>query len=400
MPEFHYSARNETGQRFAGSLEAANKTEAMLNLSERFSIVTRLEEKSSTKWINPFGATVKGEDILAFSQTLAAMLEGGINLKRALDTIYADTESRVLRNVIIDLSAQLGTGVAFSKALEQHRHIFDDFFINMVRAGEDSGELPQMLNRVASYREKTEALKDTVKSALTYPMVVLAFATLMIFLILAFGVPYLRGLYQGLGIELPAATKVMVAVGGFMGDHIWLTLGVLVAGLYGVRLFFISAAGRYFLDRLKLHAPILADLFRLLYTARFARTLSILYSSGVPLLSALELTSKSVGNVIIAKELMKAQEAVRAGENLADCLRHNPYFMESAIGMVAAGEESGKLDHMLTKVADFYEHKVYTRFDAIASTIEPLMMIGVGIAIGIIIVTLGLPFMNLASAFS
>ncbi len=399
MPEYHYSARNEFGQRFAGSLEAQNKTEAMQLLSERFNIVTRLEEKTSTRLVNPFKPTVSGEAMLTFCQTLATMLEGGITLKRALDTMYGDTESRALRNIIIDVSSQLGTGAAFSTALESHRPVFDDFFISMVRAGEDSGELPQMLHRVATFREKTEALKDTVKSALTYPIVVLCFAALMVFLILAFGIPYLSNLYEGLGIQLPFATQVMVDFGMLLGDNILLTLIILAVGAFLFQLYLRSPLGRMTLDRMKLHAPILKDLFRLLYTARFARTLGILYSSGIPLLGALDLTANSVGNNVIAAELEKTKDGIRAGGNLADCLRYTPYFLDSAIGMVAAGEESGRLDHMLSKIADFYEHKVYTRFDTLAATIEPLMMVGVGICIGTIIITLGLPFMTLASAF-
>lgn len=399
MPEFHYSARDEQGKRFAGSVEAETQAGALEILSERYSIVTRLEKKQEPSRINPFRGGVKGEDLLTFSQTLAAMLDGGITIKRALDTIYGDTESHRLRVIIMDLSAQIGGGTPFSQALQGHPHTFDEFFVKMVKAGETSGELPEMLKRVSEYVEKTESLKDTVKSALTYPMVVIGFALVLLAAIFAFGVPYLSDLYDGLGVELPVPTQIMVGIGNFISSHMLIFAMLVLLGLYGLRQLFSTKKGQRAVDLAKLKLPVMGDFFRTLYTARFARTLALLYSSGVPLLAALQLTGESVGNQLVADTVEDMQKAIESGVNLSDCLRTNPYFLDTAIGMVAAGEESGKLDHMLSKVADFYEHKVYTKLEALTSTIEPLIMIGVGIAIGIMIVTLGLPFMSLASAF-
>jgi type IV pilus assembly protein PilC len=399
MPEFHYSARNEQGKRFAGSLEAESQTAALQVLSEQFALVTRLEPKAQTHLLTPLIRGIKGEDLLSFAQTLAAMLEGGITVKRALDTIYGDTESRTLRNVIMDLSTQIGGGAPLSNAMGGHPDIFGEFFVKMVRAGESSGELPEMLRRVAEYVGKTETLKDKVKSALTYPLVVICFALLLIICILTFGIPYLKNLYEGLNMALPAPTLVMVSIGSFLNGHLLLLLVLLAGSAYGLKAGLSHPSGQRLLDTMKLRLPLLGDFFRTLYTARFSRTLALLYSSGVPLLNALQLTGESVGNILVAETVAKTQQAIESGESLSDCLRSNPYFLDAAIGMVAAGEESGKLDQMLKKVADFYEHKVYTKLEALTSTIEPLIMIGVGICIGFMIVTLGMPFLNLASAF-
>lgn len=399
MPEFHYSARNEQGKRFAGSIEAENQTEALQALSEQYAIVTRLERKAEKSALSPLFSGVKGEDLLGFAQTLAAMLEGGITIKRALDTIYGDTESRTLRMIIMDCSAQIAGGAPLSNAMASHPTVFGQFFVKMVRAGESSGELPEMLRRVAEYVEKTETLKDKVKSALTYPLVVICFALLLMAAILAFGIPYLKNLYDGLNMELPVPTQVMVSIGTFMNENLLLFGALLLLALYLVRSWLTNPKGVRQMDYLKLHLPILGDFFRTLYTARFARTLALLYSSGVPLLAALQLTGESVGNTLVSDTVEKTQEAIESGESLSDCLRVNPYFLDAAIGMVAAGEESGRLDQMLKKVADFYEHKVYVKLEALTSTIEPLIMIGVGICIALMILTLGLPFMNLASAF-
>lgn len=398
MPEFHYSARNEQGKRFAGTLEAENQTEALQALSEQYAIVTRLERKAKKSFITPIFTGVKGEDLLGFAQTLAAMLEGGITIKRALDTIYGDTESRALRMIIMDLSTQIGGGAPLSNAMAAHPLVFGQFFIKMVSAGESSGELPEMLRRVAEYVEKTEALKDKVKSALTYPVVVIIFALLLMAGILTFGIPYLKNLYDGLNMELPGPTQVMVGVGTFMNENMILFGALVLLGVYLLRSYLTHPRGARQVDYLKLHLPVLGDFFRVLYTARFARTLALLYASGVPLLNALQLTGESVGNILISETVEKTQVAIEAGESLSDCLRVNPYFLDAAIGMVAAGEESGKLDQMLRKVADFYEHKVYVKLEGLTSTIEPLIMIGVGICIAVMIMTLGLPFMNLASA--
>ncbi len=399
MPEFLYSARNEQGKRFAGKLDAPTQNEALAILSERYAIVTRLERKTSQSFLPPLWGGVKGEDLLGFSQTLAAMLEGGITVKRALETIYGDTENRRLRQVIMDLSTQIGQGTPLSQAMTAHPTVFGDFFTKMVKAGENSGELPEMLRRVSEYVERTEALKDRVKSALTYPSVVVCFAGLLMAAILTFGIPYLRNLYEGLGMVLPPSTMVMVKLGTFLNENLLLIVLSGLIALYGVKVAILRPSVRRFLDGLELQLPVLGGFFHTLYTARFSRTLALLYSSGVPLLNALELTGQSVGNLVVADTVEKTQEAIEAGNSLSDCLRVNPYFLDAAIGMVAAGEESGKLELMLRKVADFYEAKVYSRLDTLTSTLEPLIMVAVGICVGIMIVTLGLPFMNLASAF-
>jgi type IV pilus assembly protein PilC len=397
MLEFHYAALDDKGHRFAGTLEADDKTAALKILTERYPIITRLEKRSQTISMDHIFRPIRGEDILNVSQTLAAMLEGGIPLKRALDTIYHDVENRPLRVVLLDVSSSLGAGTSLSEALQHHPKVFDSFFISMVKAGQDSGELPEMLKRVSEYLEKSEQLKDQVKSALTYPMVILVFAGILVALILAFGVPFLRDLYDGLGIELPVSTQILVVIGGLLGDNSLICIAAGILALYFTRIALKTPSILRKLDAAKLAAPKLRGFFRTLYTARFARTLSLLYSAGVPLLDSIQLAGNSVGNSVFASTMDQAGDALKAGEPLSTCLRKNPYFLGSAIGMVSAGEESGKLDDMLGKIANFYDNKVNSQLVALTSTIEPLMMIVIGIVIGGIIIALGLPFLNLAS---
>lgn len=397
MPQFYYSARNEEGKRFAGTIEAKSRSDALSILSQQYSIVTRVEKKTPRFRLWLFTRKVRGEDLLGFAQTLSAMLEGGITVKRALDVIFSDTENRILRSVVMDLSTQIAKGVPLSDAMASHPEIFNEFFVKMTKAGEDSGELPEMLCRVAEYVERTEALKDKVKSALTYPLLVVLFALILVILVLTFGVPYLTQLYGELGRELPFATSLLIDLGNFLNQN---KLIIALAGIflsYLIKSWAVSSSGARAIDGLKLGLPLLGSFFRVLYTARFSRTLSLLYSSGIPLLNAVGLTGQSVGNRIVADSALKIQQAIERGDALSDCLRANPYYLDQAIGMVAAGEESGRLELMLKRIASFYEHRAYTALDSLTSIVEPIIMIGIGILVGFMIVALGMPFLNLAT---
>lgn len=397
--EFFYVAHDSAGKRFTGSFKAESKEDALKLLSERYEIVVRLESRAAKRGLNPFGRGVKGEDLLGFCETFSAMLEGGINLKRALDTVVGDTQNPNLRSVIMDLSARVGGGDSLSQALGHHPSVFGAFFIHMVEAGESSGELPEMLRRVSAFLDKSERMKDKVRSALAYPFVVLSFAGLMVGVILAFGVPYLQDLYSGLGIDLPKPTQALVFVGRFMNDQMLLLILFILLFLWLGWRFLNNPKGQALVDKSKLSVPLLSGLYRLMYTGRFARTMALLYSSGIPLLSALGLTARSVGNQVIAQSIEATEEELKAGGRLSDSLRLNPFFSEAAIGLIAAGEESGTLDVMLLKVADFYDRKTDAKIESLTSIIEPLIMVVVGVVIGGIIVTLGLPFLTLASNF-
>lgn len=398
MAEYLYSARNNEGKRYAGSVEAPDKATALQMVSERFAIVTRLERKVERRgFLRLVQRSVPGEDLLSFSQTMAAMLEGGITMKRALEMVYIDAENTRLRVVALELAQSIDRGESLSEAMSGHDDVFNDFFVKMVRAGEESGELPEMLTRVARYVERSEFLADKVKNALTYPLIVFVFALLLMTLLLAFGIPYLESLYSGLGIVLPMLTQVLVGVGGFLGNNVFLLSILTVAGVYGMNVLLTTSFGQLQVDRLKLKLPVFGSFFHIFYTARFAQTLALLYSSGIPLHSALKLTGESIGNRVVAEACLKTCAEVEEGLNLSDALRANPYFLDTAIGMVAAGEESGSLDEMLNKVASFYDHRAQTKLETLTATIEPLMMVGIGLAVAVLILALGLPFMTLAT---
>lgn len=258
----------------------------------------------------------------------------------------------------------------------------------MVRAGESAGKLPELLTRLGEYIERTEAMREKVRSAMVYPTVSL---------IVIFGVPYLEDLYSGLGFQLPLATRVVVLVGGALASNLPLLVLTLLGLGVLLRYFLATPGGMAVSDRLKLQLPLFSDVFELLYTARFARTMATLYASGISLLESLDMVAESVGNGFVAQSLTTVRERVEGGESFSSCLRGIPHFSRMTAGMVSAGEESGNLDRMLTKLADFYEMKLYSALSALASTVEPVLMIAVGICIGGLIIVMGLPFMNLSS---
>ncbi|MBI3928647.1 MAG: type II secretion system F family protein [Armatimonadetes bacterium] len=399
MLEFQYTATDSDGNRLRGTLQAPSRERALEMLSERFPVVSELAPAAAPGLLARLGlrARVKGEDLLGFTQSIAAMVEAGLAYKKALEILREDLDSSELRRALGEVANDLGSGLSLSAAMENHQHIFDTFYTRMVAAGEAAGQLPLILKRLAEFIERTEAIREKVKSALVYPTIVLVFAVLLGTLIVLIGVPVLDEVYTSLGSQLPAPTQAVVVLGKGLVNF-WPIL--LPAGL--VLVFLLARAARTprggdLIDRWKLHLPVFGELFRLLYTARFARTLATLYSSGLPVVPALQMTADSIGNSVLKKDLHRVADRVGEGSSISRELRGADLFSRMAVSMVAAGEEAGNLELMLAKLADFYEMKVYAGIARITALVEPVLMIGVGIIIGGLIVTLGLPFMNIVS---
>ncbi|MGE0488355.1 MAG: type II secretion system F family protein [Vulcanimicrobiota bacterium] len=398
MPEFVYSARDADDNRHRGRLEAPDRQQAEAMLKQQYANVVQLDEVVSPdniqrflNWITP----VKGDDLLGFSQALASMLEGGISMKRVMDILYEDIEHPALRRVVSDLSNDIAGGQTLSQALTKHPEVFDDFYRSMVKAGERSGNLPEMLRRLADYTEKTEGIKEKVKAALTYPTLLIIFSFFLITGLMGISVPFLQEIYGGLGLQIHWATNLVVVVGGLLGSNIYILIPLVIALLYFVARFFSGEKGQTVLDSIRLRLPVVSELYRLLYTARFSRTLATLYASGIAVLDSLELASDTVGNRVVGNEILSITGRVKSGEQLSTCLRDSPHFTRLAIGMIAAGEESGDIDRMLHKVADVYELKVYNALEGFASTIQPIIMVVVGLAVALIIIVMGLPFLQM-----
>lgn len=402
MGQFTYTVLTPDGKRTSGLLTAPDMDTATKVLSEKNLVVTKLNpaRTSVNKFLRLLGfgiPRVKGEDLLIFTQELGAMLNAGIPLKSAMDVLVADVEKSDMRKIVVELSFGLSSGKMLSDVLKEYPETFDKMYVAMVASGETGGKLPSVLLRLASYIENAETLRKRVQGAFYYPGIVLTFACFIMAFIFAFGIPRLASIYSGLGAQLPLPTRIFISIGMFL-SHAWPVLlpTLIVVALILLRLS-RTPGGQLFVDNMKLNGVIIGPLFRRLAIARFARSLSSLYLSGVPILKALELTATSMGNAVMEAMVLHSLQKVREGESITAPLRRSKLFPQMATSMIAAGEESGALDTMLDRLADFYETQVNLSLYALTGVMEPLIMILVGIFIGTVIVVLALPFLQLGA---
>lgn len=404
MPQFAFTALdNKDGKRTSGFIEANDREAALRMMAEKDLVVTKLTPVRTrhNKFLSFFGIggmRIKGEELLVFTQELGSMLDAGIPLKKALDVMINDFSSPVFRQIGIEMSNGLGAGRTLSEMLEEYPDTFSKLYVSMITAGETSGNLPTILLRLASYIEKTENLKKKVKSALFYPMIVFLFALLIMVGIFTFGIPRIKSIYQGLNVELPFLTQMFISIGDVISGYWYLILLVVIAGGFFSIRFFSTSAGQYALDKFKLNVPVFGVLFKRLAISHFSRTMSTLYSSGVPILDAMQIVSGSTGNRVVEKVLLVSLSKMRQGEPISVPLRNSGIFTEMSISMITSGEESGSLDKMLGKLADFYETQVDIMLSGLSGLLEPIIMIFVGGMVGIIILAVALPFLQLGSA--
>ncbi len=391
MARFKFLAIDAQKQEVKGFLEAQDRQSALDNLSGKYELVLEVQEEKLTQGLWARG--VSAEEVMVVTQQLAVMLKSGMTLRHALNLV--DAESPTLEHILAEVSAGVGEGKSLSDTLEKHPRVFSRLYTSMVRAGEAAGRLPLILTKLAEYLESAEELKRKVKGALTYPVVVIGISMAMAVFIFLFGVNQFRDIYAGLNAELPASTRVVLGIADFL-ESWWLPLLIaLVAVFFGVRRFLSSGPGETFRDRMLLTMPIFGPLMQRLAIARFARTLSTLQASGVPILTSLDLVASSLGNRIMERVVRQSVKNVQEGQSLVVALRESRVFTRMALSMIATGEESGTLDTMLEEVAGFYEVQVETMLKSLVSLLEPITIVGVGVFVALIIIALGLPMMNL-----
>lgn len=323
------------------------------------------------------------------------MSRAGISLNHGLSILLADTKSPALHALLRDIGSQLEEGKSLSEAVAGHPGVFSDLYVHTVLAGEKSGRLPDILFQLVAYMEQAEALRNKVKAALYYPMFILMVATVMSLLLFVFGVREFEEIYQGMNVDLPLFATMVIGVGHFLGRFWWLLLALALAAAWLAARALGTPRGQAWRDELLLRVPGLGELGRQLAMARFARTLSSLVASGVPVLDSLDVVSGSLGNRVVEGALRQAAQQVRAGEALSRPLRESDVFTRLAVSMIAVGEESGTLDKMLEAVAVYYEQQVDHALKAAVSLIEPLVILGVGAVVGSLIIALGLPMLTL-----
>jgi type IV pilus assembly protein PilC len=395
MPTYQYTAKNKAAQTLTGIIEASSESEViqLLHKKELVVISVRLTKKKSA--IKRRAGRVKMEDLVVFSRQLATLIDSGIPLVGALGILVAQVESPNLRNVILRVRQDVESGLSFCESLVRHPRVFSTFFISMVRAGETSGMLDDVLERVATYLEKTAALTRKVKSSLIYPAVVVTMAILITAVLLLKVVPTFSNIFDMLGGNLPLPTLVLIAVSDLLKRaFIFIIIGIVALGFVFNR-YINTEKGRYNFDKAKLKVLILGVLFRKAAVAKFSRTLATLVRSGVSILDALSIVAKTSGNKVLEEAVNNSLHSVREGEPIAQPLARSGVFPPMVTAMIGVGEQTGKLETMLSKIADFYEEQVDAAVAGLTSMIEPLVIALLGIIIGGIVIALFLPIFQI-----
>jgi len=400
MPStFAYKVRDRGGRLVSGTLEAENQTVVASKLREMgFAPVAIQEEKQSVgkKEIRlPWKSGVKAKDLAVFSRQFATMINSGLSLLRALNILADQTENKKLAQVIADVRAEVEKGSSLSAALGKHPKVFTKLYVSMVKAGEIGGVLDSVLLRLAETIENQVALRQKIKSAMTYPVVVFCLVLLILAAMLIFVVPMFKNLYKDLGGTLPAPTRLLIGASDLV-KHLWFVIAPMAGGgVYALKRWVATDKGRAVWDALKLRAPVFGGLVHKTALSRFTRTLSVLLKSGVPILQSLEIVKDTVGNAVVSTAIVDVQSSVKEGESIAKPLERHAVFPPMVVQMIAVGEETGALDTMLSKVADFYDQEIEATVEALTSLIEPILIAVMGGVVGSMVVALYMPMFNI-----
>ena len=401
MPVFTYRGTNRAGASVSGELAAANKAELVNSLKRQQINVTKMSEKGKEFNLPTFGAGVDSKELAIFTRQFSVMIDAGLPLVQCLEILAGQQENKIFQNVLTATRGSVEGGSTLSAAMRQHEKVFDALYVNLVEAGETGGILDTILQRLSSYIEKNVKLKRAVKSALVYPVAVLGVAAAVITLLLWKVVPIFATLFLGLGVNLPLPTRIVIGLSNFVGSIFgFLILVALIGTIIGLKVWYGTPAGRMTLDRVLLKLPLVGILLRKIAVARFTRTLGTLISSGVPILEGLEITAKTAGNAVIEKSLMEVRKGLEAGRNLADPLRETDVFPGMVTQMIGVGEQTGAMDAMLQKIADFYEDEVDAAVKDLLAALEPAMIVFLGVVVGGIVISMYLPLFSLIGQLS
>ncbi|MCJ7797395.1 MAG: type II secretion system F family protein [Thermoleophilia bacterium] len=399
MSTYVYTARPDRGAQLKGQVQGESKAAVAADLRRKGLTVLAIDEKRTSISINELleGFTaIKPRDKVIFSRQFATMINAGLALLRALYILEEQTSNPRFRKIISRVRMDVEAGMPLSDAIEKHPVAFDRLYVSMVRAGEVGGVLDQTLDRLATQLEKDDSLRRSVKSAMVYPLLILTFAILVMFALILFVIPVFGAMYNDLGGQLPLLTRIMMGISNMMRSFWFIIFPAIFLAIYALRRLKRSRRGTEVWDRVKLHLPMkLGDIIQKIAVSRFSRTLATLVSSGVPILQSIEITGKTSGNTVIEYAMDDVMEQIKGGESIARPLEKVSVFPPMVTQMIAIGEETGALDTMLHKIADFYEDEVETAVKSLTSIIEPIMMIFIGGIVGLVVISMYLPIFNL-----
>jgi len=396
MPVFTYRGTNRAGSSVSGEMTASSKTELQSLLRRQQITPTKMSEKGKEFNLPTFGGGVNAKELAVFTRQFSVMIDAGLPLVQCLEILASQQENKTFQKVLTGTRSAVEGGSTLSAAMKQYPKVFDALYSNMVEAGETGGILDTILQRLSTYIEKNVKLQRAVKSAMVYPIGVLTIATGVIILLLWKVVPVFATLFAGMGVDLPLPTKIVIAASHFVGSIFGLLLVVgAVAIIIGLKVWHGTPQGRLAIDTVILKLPVLGILMRKIAVGRFTRTLGTLIASGVPILEGLDITAKTSGNAVVERALNRVRKSLEEGKSLTEPLKESEVFPGMVTQMIAVGEQTGAMDAMLQKIADFYEEEVDAAVKDLLTALEPIMIVFLGGVVGGVVISMYLPLFSL-----
>ncbi|MGQ0649251.1 MAG: type II secretion system F family protein [Gemmatimonadaceae bacterium] len=395
MPNFTYTARSHSGELKTATIEAQSREEVVAQLRRQRLSVVKVDEEAKPKKAK---GSVKMRDVVIFTRQFSTMINAGLPLVQALDILAKQTENKVLADVTRAVVFDVESGHTVADALAKHPNAFSELYVNMVAAGEAGGILDTILMRLATFMEKNDALVRKVKGAMIYPGVIMSVAAIAIVVLLIFVIPVFEEMFASVGMPLPVPTRVVIAMSRFLKGYWWAVGAGMIAGGYLLKRYYATSNGKLAIDKLLLKVPVLGDVLRKSAVSRFTRTLGTLISSGVSILDGLEITAKTAGNRVIQDAIMASRASIAGGDTIAAPLQKSAVFPPMVISMIAVGEQTGGLDEMLSKIADFYDEEVDAAVSGLLALLEPIMIVFLGVVVGGMVVAMYLPIFDMINA--
>jgi type IV pilus assembly protein PilC len=396
MPQFTYTARAVNGELKSATIEAPNRDEVIKQLRQQKLNVLKIDEGQPQK--NTRLGAIKMRDIVIFTRQFSTMINSGLPLVQALDILATQSENPALKDTTRQVVFDVESGNTVADALRKHPKAFTELYVNMVAAGEAGGILDTILMRLAVFMEKNDALVRKVKGAMIYPGVIMSVAGIAITVLLVFVIPTFQSMFESANIPLPLPTRIVIGMSKFLKGNWYIVLIAVAASAFMVKRYYATSNGKLNIDRLLLKAPVLGDVLRKSAVSRFTRTLGTLISSGVSILDGLEITAKTSGNRVIQDAIMESRASIAGGETIAAPLKKSQVFPPMVISMISVGEQTGGLDEMLTKIADFYDEEVDAAVSGLLALMEPVMIVFLGVVVGGMVIAMYLPIFDMVNA--
>jgi type IV pilus assembly protein PilC len=401
MPVYTYRGTNRAGSAVSGEMNATNKAEVQNQLRRQQITATKMSEKGKEFNLPTFGGGVNAKELAIFTRQFSVMIDAGLPLVQCLEILGSQQENKTFQKVLTGTRGSVEGGATLSAAMRQYPKVFDALYVNMVEAGETGGILDTILQRLSTYIEKNVKLKRAVQSAMVYPIGVMSIAAAVIILLLWKVVPIFATLFAGLGVDLPLPTKIVIGLSNFIGSIFGLLIVLAIVGIIiAIKVWYGTEQGRYVLDSIILKLPVLGILMRKIAVARFTRTLGTLIASGVPILEGLDITARTAGNAVVERSLQKVRRSLEEGKSLTEPLKDSAVFPGMVTQMISVGEQTGAMDAMLQKIADFYEEEVDAAVKDLLTALEPIMIVFLGLVVGGVVISMYMPLFSLIGKLS